>query len=65
MLITVAFAIGHGLSLFIFAKILESFNIKEELLGYGDIISSTVIIAMGLYLLFLVFTDRIQLSHNP
>jgi len=64
MLITVAFAIGHGISLFIFAKILESFNIREELLGYGDIISSTVILAMGIYLLYLVFSDKIQLNRH-
>ncbi len=35
LLITIAFAVGHGLSLFLFAKILESFNIRDELLGYG------------------------------
>ena len=64
MLITLAFAIGHGVSLFIFAKILESFNIKEELLGYGDLISSIVILSMGVYLLYLVFTDRIQLNYH-
>jgi len=64
MLITIAFAVGHGLSLFIFAKILEQFNIREELLGYGDIISSTVILAMGVYLLYLVFTNKIQLNRH-
>ena len=64
MLITIAFAIGHGLSLFIFAKILEQFNIRDELLGYGDLISSAVIIAMGVYLLYLVFTDKIHLSKH-
>ena len=67
MLITVLFAIGHGISLFVFAKILQSFNISEEILGYGDMISATVILGMGIYLLYIVFTDRIQLklhSHN-
>ncbi len=67
ILITILFAIGHGISLFIFAKILQSFNISEELLAYGDIISATVILAMGIYLLYIVFTDRIQLkkhTHN-
>lgn len=61
MLITVLFAIGHGLTLFIFAKILESYHISEKLLGYGDVISSVVILGMGIYLLTMVFTDRIQL----
>ena len=67
ILITILFAIGHGISLFIFAKILQSFNISEKILAYGDIISATVILAMGIYLLYIVFTDRIQLkkhTHN-
>ena len=67
MLITVLFAIGHGISLFVFAKILQSFNISENILAYGDMISATVILAMGIYLLYIVTTDRIQLrvhSHN-
>jgi len=61
MMITILFAIGHGLSLFLFAKILQSIDISDEILAYGDMISATVIIAMGLYLLFMVATDRIQL----
>ncbi len=64
LMITTLFALGHGLSLFIFAKLLESMPISEELLGYGDVISATVIIAMGLYLLFMVATDRIQLRRH-
>ena len=64
MLITILFAIGHGISLFIFAKILQSFNIRGELLEYGDVISATVIVGMGLYLLFMVFSDRIQLKKH-
>ncbi len=64
LLITIAFAVGHGLSLFLFAKILESFNIRDELLGYGDFISSIVIIAMGLYLIYLVITDKIHLNRH-
>ena len=64
MLITVLFAIGHGISLFLFAKILQSFNISEEILSYGDTISATVILAMGIYLLYIVATDRIQLKKH-
>ena len=64
LLITFLFAIGHGLSLFIFAKILESFQLSEEILAYGDIISATVIIGMGLYLLFMAFTNRIHLKKH-
>jgi len=62
--ITVLFAIGHGLSLFLFAKILEQFHIREELLGYGDVISSSVIIAMGVYLLYMVIADKIHLGKH-
>jgi len=67
MLITVLFAFGHGLTLFIFAKLLETYNISEQILGYGDIISSCVILGMGVYLLYMVFADKIQLkihTHN-
>jgi len=62
--ITSLFAIGHGVSLFIFAKVLQSTNISEDLLAYGDIISAAVIIAMGMYLLFMVKTNRIQLRKH-
>ena len=64
MLITTLFAIGHGMSLFIFAKILQHYHISENILGYGDVISSTVILSIGIYLLFMVFTDRIQLRKH-
>ena len=65
--ITLAFALGHGISLFIFAKILQHIDLSEEILAYGDLISSSVILLIGLYLLFMAATDRIQLglhSHN-
>ncbi len=60
--ITLAFAIGHGMSLFIFAKLLESINISEEILRYGDLISSSVIIAIGLFLLYMAATDKINVG---
>lgn len=64
MLITTLFALGHGLSLFVFAKILESYHVSEAILGYGDLISSLVILSIGIYLLFMVFTDRIGLKKH-
>ena len=64
LFITSLFAVGHGLSLFLFAKLLETVAISEKILSYGDIISATVIIAMGLYLLFMVATNRIQLRKH-
>lgn len=64
LLITSMFAIGHGVSLFIFAKILEIYKISDEVLAYGDIISASVILGMGIYLLFLVFTNRININKH-
>ncbi|WP_321777921.1 hypothetical protein [Sulfurimonas sp.] len=64
MTITTMFAIGHGLALFIFAKILDTYNISEVILGYGDTISASVILMMGIYLLFMVYSDRIQLKKH-
>ena len=64
MIITTLFAIGHGTMLFLFAKILENYNISEYLLGYGDIISSIVILLMGFYLLYMVGTNKINLDKH-
>ena len=64
LLITAFFALGHGLSLFIFAKILQHTELSEEILAYGDMISAIVIMSMGAYLLFMVLTDRIQLRKH-
>jgi nickel/cobalt exporter len=64
MMITLMFAFGHGLMLFLFAKLLELYALPESITGYGDTISSTVIIVMGLYLLFMVATNRIQLNKH-
>ncbi|NKQ41864.1 MAG: hypothetical protein HF962_09910 [Sulfurovum sp.] len=64
MLITTLFAVGHGVSLFLFAKLLQSIEISDVILGYGDVVSASVIIGMGVYLLFMVATDRIQLSKH-
>ncbi len=64
LLITVLFAVGHGLSLFLFAKVLEMFPLSHHILEWGDLISATVIIGMGVYLLFMVATDRIHLNKH-
>jgi ABC-type nickel/cobalt efflux system permease component RcnA len=65
MFITIMFAFGHGLMLFVFAKVLQVYTLPESVTAYGDIISSSVIIAMGVYLLFMVASKRIQLNkHN-
>ena len=64
LLITSLFALGHGLSLFIFAKILQHTELSENILAYGDMISAIVIMGIGVYLLFMVFTQRIQLHKH-
>ena len=67
MMITLAFAFGHGMTLFIFAKLLEIYDLPQSFTAYGDLISSSVIIAMGVYLLYMVLADRIHLNkrtHN-
>jgi len=63
-LIIISFALGHGLMLFLFAKILQKVNIPESITNYGDIISALVIMMMGLYLLYMVFTKQIQLREH-
>lgn len=62
LFITFAFAIGHGLTLFLFAKALESMPISPQILKYGDLISSVVIILIGIYLLFMAVSDRINVG---
>lgn len=64
LLITTMFAIGHGISLYVFAKILESYVISDEILGYGDVISASVILGMGIYLLYLVMANKIHLNKH-
>ena len=65
LLITISFAIGHGLMLFVFAKLLKTYTFIEKYLVYGDYISSFVIISMGVYLIYLVNVRKIILEkHN-
>ena len=60
-LITFFFAIGHGLMLFIFARLLENIQVPAYILNYGDLISACVIITMGLYLLYMALANKIYL----
>jgi ABC-type nickel/cobalt efflux system permease component RcnA len=64
MLITILFALGHGLTLFIFAKVLQTYIISDDVLNYGDIISSSIIILMGIYLLYMVYFNKIHLKKH-
>ncbi len=64
ILIAILFAVGHGISLFIFAKILETIKIPENILAYGDYISSSVIIGIGIYLIYMTITNKINLNRH-
>lgn len=61
-LIVGAFAVGHGVILFMFAKILQYYALPEEVLAYGDVLASSVIIFIGIYLLTMVYTNKIHLN---
>ena len=50
--------------LFLFAKILETTTISDKLLGYGDVISSSVILVMGIYLFYIAITNKIFLHKH-
>ncbi len=64
LFITLAFAVGHGVSLFIFARVLQFIEIPAQILSYADLISSGVIFAIGCYLLFMAATDRINIGRH-
>lgn len=63
-MVTVGFALGHGLSLYLFAWLISSLDVSEDWLMYGDLIASGVIVYIGVHLLYLVATDRIQVSKH-
>lgn len=64
LLITILFALGHGITLLLFAKILEVYELSDEILAYGDVISAMVILFMGVYLLYMVYSNKIHLNKH-
>lgn len=62
--IVLGFAIGHGISLYLFALLLQQFDLSDSVLAWGDLVAATVILGMGVYLLFLVFANRIHLKQH-
>ena len=60
-MITFAFALGHGLMLFVFAKLLSFVAIPVWIMEYGDVISSMVIMGIGLYLVYMATSNKIHL----
>jgi ABC-type nickel/cobalt efflux system permease component RcnA len=63
LLLSLLFAVGHGITLYLFALLIQHFA-SDSLLQYGDIISSTVILLMGLYLVYLALTNKIRIDHH-
>jgi nickel/cobalt transporter (NicO) family protein len=64
ILITSLFAIGHGISLLVFAKLLQIYDISQDILAYGDIISSIVILSIGLYLVLMVLLNKVHIKKH-
>jgi len=69
LVLTLLFALGHGLILYFLAQLLLLLIISSETLEhlsyYADLYTGLVIICFGLYLVFMVFSDKIHLKkHN-
>ena len=63
LILSLLFAIGHGITLYLMALLIE-YIADDAILQYGDIISSSVILLMGLYLVYLAFTHKIRLDKH-
>lgn len=63
LLLSLLFAIGHGLTLYLLALTIEYF-VDDSFLQYGDTISSSVILFMGLYLVYLAATNQIRIDNH-
>ena len=63
LMLSLLFAVGHGITLYLLALLIEQFA-SDSLLEYGDIISSSVILLMGLYLVYLAITNKIRINHH-
>jgi len=61
--LSLLFALGHGLMLYIIANIISYFA-NDALFAYGDIISAGVILIMGLYLVYLALSDTIRVDRH-
>lgn len=63
LLLSLLFAVGHGVMLYILALLIAHFA-SDDLLKYGDTISSSVILLMGLYLVYLAATNKIRVDNH-
>ncbi len=62
-MLSLLFAVGHGTMLYLLALFVGQIA-DENILQYGDTISSTVIVLMGLYLVYLALTNKIRIDHH-
>lgn len=62
-ILSLLFALGHGSMLYLLALFVGQIA-DESILQYGDIISSSVIVMMGLYLIYLAFTNKIRIDNH-
>ena len=62
-ILSLLFALGHGSMLYLLALFVGQIA-DESILQYGDIISSSVIVLMGLYLVYLAFTNKIRIDNH-
>lgn len=63
-MVTLLFALGHGVTLLVFAYLLQQFPVIAQFAEYGDVIAASLIMLMGLYLLYLVFRQQIYLQYH-
>lgn len=63
IMLSLLFAFGHGLMLYIMALLIAYF-VNDDILAYGDIISAVVILLMGFYLVYLAITDKIKIDRH-
>lgn len=62
-MLSLLFATGHGLILYLLALFVGQVA-DESILQYGDIISSSVILLMGLYLVYLALANKIRIDSH-
>ena len=63
LLLSLLFAVGHGVTLYLLALLIGHFA-SDDFLKYGDIISSTVILFMGLYLVYLALSNKLKINKH-
>jgi ABC-type nickel/cobalt efflux system permease component RcnA len=63
LLLSLLFAVGHGLTLYLLAIILGH-TLSDSILSYGDLISSAAIVLVGAHLIYLVLKNEIIINKH-